>query len=149
MESRVRAEYSSNHLTITTRRRILKRVLNDVADLDRVFQALADPGRRLMLERLGRGPASVSELGQPLSMSLAAVVQHVQILEASGLVRTQKLGRTRTCSLNPMTLRSAERWISERRTLVERRLDRLGQYLAETADPPEPADPPETHEETP
>jgi DNA-binding transcriptional ArsR family regulator len=108
-------------------------VLNDAPDLDRVFHALADPGRRLMLERLSRGPASVSELGRPLTMSLAAVVQHVQILEASGLVRTQKLGRTRTCSLNAMTLRSAERWISERRTFVERYLDRLGQYLAETA----------------
>lgn len=89
-----------------------------------------------MLERLGQGPASVSELGRPLTMSLAAVVQHVQVLEASGLVRTQKLGRTRTCTLNPVTLRSAEHWISERRTLVERRLDRLGEYLAETADPP-------------
>jgi DNA-binding transcriptional ArsR family regulator len=112
-------------------------VLNDVADLDRVFQALADPGRRLMLERLGHGPASVSELGKPLSMSLAAVVQHVQILEASGLVRTQKRGRTRTCSLDPATLRSAERWIAERRGFVERRLDRLGEYLAETTDPTE------------
>jgi DNA-binding transcriptional ArsR family regulator len=108
-------------------------VLNDAPDLDRVFHALADPGRRLMLERLSRGPASVSELGRPLTMSLAAVVQHVQILEASGLVRTQKLGRTRTCSLNAVTLRSAERWISERRTFVERQLDRLGEYLAETA----------------
>jgi DNA-binding transcriptional ArsR family regulator len=126
-------------LTIKARQRILKRVLNDVVDLDHVFHALADPGRRLMLERLGQGPASVSELGRPLSMSLAAVVQHVQILEASGLVRTQKLGRTRTCALNPVTLRSAERWISERRTLVERRLDRLGEYLAETADPADPA----------
>ena len=92
-----------------------------------------------MLERLSRGPASVSELGRPLTMSLAAVVQHVQILEASGLVRTQKLGRTRTCRLNAVTLRSAERWISERRTFVERQLDRLGQYLDET-DP--------NHEET-
>jgi DNA-binding transcriptional ArsR family regulator len=115
-------------------------VLNDAPDLDRVFHALADPGRRLMLERLSRGPASVSELGRPLTMSLAAVVQHVQILEASGLVRTQKLGRTRTCSLNAVTLRSAERWISERRTFVERHLDRLGQYLAETA---------QNHEENP
>ena len=116
-------------------------MLNNVAELDRVFHALADPGRRLMLERLGQGPASVSELGKPLSMSLAAVVQHVQVLEASGLVRTRKVGRTRTCSLDPVTLRSAERWISERRTFVERRLDRLGEYLAETADPPstEPA----------
>ena len=121
-------------------RKILKRVLNDVADLDRVFHALADPGRRLMLERLGRGPASVSELARPLSMSLAAVVQHVQILETSGLVRTQKVGRTRTCSLNPVTLRSAEQWMSERRGLIERRLDRLGEYLAETADPAAPGD---------
>jgi DNA-binding transcriptional ArsR family regulator len=124
-------------------------VLNDVADLDRVFHALADPGRRLMLERLGRGPASVSELARPLSMSLAAVVQHVQILETSGLVRTQKVGRTRTCSLNPVTLRSAEQWMSERRGLVERRLDRLGDYLAENADPAEPGDQASTHKEKP
>jgi DNA-binding transcriptional ArsR family regulator len=104
-------------------------VLNQTLDLDRVFHALADPGRRLMLERLSEGPASVSELGSPLSMSLAAVVQHVQVLEASGLVRSQKLGRTRTCRLDPVTLKSAERWISERRTMIERRLDRLGEYL--------------------
>src|ERR1700735_5131027 len=114
---------------------MLKRVLNQSADLDRVFQALADPGRRLMLERLSEGPASVSELGRPLAMSLAAVVQHVQVLEASGLVRSQKTGRTRTCSLNPTGLRSAEHWITERRSLVERRLDRLGDYLAKTANP--------------
>ncbi|HXB49002.1 MAG TPA: metalloregulator ArsR/SmtB family transcription factor [Streptosporangiaceae bacterium] len=112
-------------------------MLNQVTDLDRVFHALADPGRRIMLERLSKGPASVSELGKPLAMSLAAVVQHVQVLEESGLVRSQKLGRVRTCSLNPATLRSAEHWISERRTLVERRLDRLGEYLAETADSPD------------
>jgi DNA-binding transcriptional ArsR family regulator len=74
-----------------------------------------------MLERLSAGPVSVSELGRPLSMSLAAVVQHVQVLEASGLVRSQKTGRTRTCSLNPAGLRSAEHWISERRSLVEHR----------------------------
>jgi DNA-binding transcriptional ArsR family regulator len=112
-------------------------------DLDRVFQALADPGRRLMLDRLSRGPASVSELGRPLAMSLAAVVQHVQVLEASGLVRSSKAGRTRTCSINPAVLRSAESWIGERRTFVERRLDRLGEYLAETAGTPDtgaPAD---------
>jgi len=105
-------------------------MLNQVADLDRVFHALADPGRRVMLERLSEGPASVSELGRPLAMSLAAVLQHVQVLEASGLVRSQKAGRTRTCSLIPAAMRSAERWISERRTLTERRLDRLGEYLA-------------------
>jgi DNA-binding transcriptional ArsR family regulator len=108
---------------------ILKHVVNHVAELDRVFHALADPGRRLMLERLSRGPASVSQLGEPLQMSLAAVLQHVQVLEASGLVRSRKAGRTRTCSLNTEALRSAESWIAERRGLAERRLDRLGEYL--------------------
>jgi DNA-binding transcriptional ArsR family regulator len=108
-------------------------MLNQVAELDRVFQALADPGRRLMVERLSQGPASVTELGKPLAMSLAAVVQHVQVLEASGLVRSQKIGRTRTCSINPAALRSAESWIAERRSLWERRLDRLGEYLADAA----------------
>lgn len=111
-------------------------MVNQLADLDRVFQALADPGRRLMLERLSRGSASVSELGKPLAMSLAAVVQHVQVLETSGLVRSQKIGRTRTCSMNPVALRSAESWISERRSLWERRLDRLGGYLADAVDSP-------------
>jgi DNA-binding transcriptional ArsR family regulator len=108
-------------------------MLDQAADLDRVFHALADPGRRVMVERLSRGPASVSELAKPLEMSLAAVLQHVQVLEASGLVRTQKAGRTRTCSINTGALRSAESWIAERRLLWERRLDRLGNYLAEEA----------------
>jgi len=126
-------------------------VFNDVLipelDLDRVFHALADPSRRHMLDQLSQGPASVSELGKPLAMSLAAVLQHVQILEASGIVQSRKLGRTRTCSLNAKTLRSAERWISERRTFVERQLDRLGEYLADTADQPEagPAGPAVPH----
>jgi len=112
-------------------------MLNYAPELDRVFQALADPGRRLMVERLSRGPASVSELGRPLDMSLAAVLQHVQVLEASGLIRSQKVGRTRTCSINPGTLRSAEDWIADRRTMIERRLDRLGEYLAQTAGKPD------------
>jgi len=90
-----------------------------------------------MVEQLSQGPASVSELGRPLAMSLAAVVQHVQVLEASGLVRSQKVGRTRTCSINPAAMRSAEQWISERRILWEHRLDRLGEYLADTADSPD------------
>ncbi len=120
-------------------------MLNNVSDLDSVFHALADPGRRLMLERLGQGPASVSELGKSLPMTLAAVVQHVQVLEASGLVQTRKLGRTRMCTLNPVPLRSAEHWISERRTFVERSLDRLGQYLAEPTDPPTNAGRPGLH----
>jgi DNA-binding transcriptional ArsR family regulator len=106
-------------------------------DLDLVFQALADPGRRLMVERLSRGPASVSELGRPLDMSLTAVLQHVQVLQASGLIRSQKVGRTRTCSINPVALRSAEGWIADRRTMVERRLDRLGEYLVQPADKPD------------
>jgi DNA-binding transcriptional ArsR family regulator len=112
-------------------------MLDQMADLDRVFRALADPGRRAMVERLSQGPASVSELGGPLAMSLAAVLQHVQVLEASGLVRSQKTGRTRTCSINPGALRSAETWITERRTRWERRLDRLGEYLTDT-EPDEP-----------
>jgi DNA-binding transcriptional ArsR family regulator len=113
---------------------MLKHMLNQTANLDRVFHALADPGRRVIVERLSRGPASVTELGRPLAMSLAAVVQHVQVLESSGLIRSQKVGRTRTCSIDPTVLRSAEDWISDRRSLTERRLDRLGEYLAATAD---------------
>jgi len=125
-------------LTVRQAESILKFMLNYAPDLDRVFQALADPGRRLMVERLSDGPASVSELGKPLDMSLAAVLQHVQVLEASGLIRSQKTGRTRTCSINPVALRSAEDWIAGRRTMVERSLDRLGDYLAKTADQPDP-----------
>ncbi len=104
-----------------------------------MFHALSDPARRSMLERLSRGPASVSELGVPLDMSLAAVVQHVQVLEDSGVVRTEKIGRVRTCHLTAERLRAAEGWISERRTLWERRFDRLGEILAE--EEPLPAEP--------
>jgi len=107
-------------------------------DLDRIFHALADPGRRLMVDRLSQGPASVTQLGQPLAMSLAAVLQHVQVLEACGLIRSQKIGRTRSCSINPVALRTAETWISERRALWERRLDRLGGYLADAGGGPPP-----------
>jgi DNA-binding transcriptional ArsR family regulator len=106
------------------------------AALDRVFQALADPTRRVMVERLSRGPASVSELAEPFEMSLPSIVQHLQVLEASGLIRSEKVGRVRTCRIDERTLGSAERWISDRRATWERRLDRLGQYLEETA--PEP-----------
>jgi len=106
-------------------------VLHQSPALDLAFQALADPARRVMVERLVRGPASVSELARPLDMTLSAVVQHVAVLEASGLVRSQKVGRVRTCRVEPAALRQAERWISERRTTWERRFDRLGDYLAE------------------
>jgi DNA-binding transcriptional ArsR family regulator len=87
-----------------------------------------------MVERLSRGPASVSELARPLDMSLAAVVQHVQVLEASGLVASEKIGRVRTCRIEPMALRAAEHWLAERRTSWESRLDRLADYLAEDND---------------
>ena len=87
-----------------------------------------------MLERLSRGPASVSELGEPLDMSLPAVMQHLQVLESSGLVRSKKEGRVRTCQLDQGALKLAEKWINERRATWERRLDRLGDLLAEQAD---------------
>jgi DNA-binding transcriptional ArsR family regulator len=98
-------------------------------DLDGMFHALADPARRQMVERLARGPASVSQLAEPLPMSLSAVVQHLQILEGSGLVRTQKVGRVRTCQLDSSALSLAEHWISDRRTAWQRSLDRLEAYL--------------------
>jgi DNA-binding transcriptional ArsR family regulator len=109
-------------------------MLNQSTTLDRMFQALADPSRRVMVERLTRGPASVSELAKPLAMSLPAVFQHLQVLEASGLVRSEKVGRVRTCRIEPKALRSVEQWISARRTIWERRLDRLGEYLAQQGD---------------
>lgn len=99
--------------------------------LDQVFHALADPSRRLMLERLSRGTATVSELAQPLPMSLAAVGQHLRVLQDSGLIRTQKVGRVRICRVAPDSLRDAERWVRERRTTWEGRLDRLGDVLAD------------------
>lgn len=99
------------------------------ANLDLTFQALADPTRRAIVERLGRGPASVSELAAPFAMSLPAIVQHLQLLEASGLVRSEKVGRVRTCRMEPAALSLAEQWIGQRRADWERRLDRLGDYL--------------------
>ena len=102
--------------------------------LDATFQALADPTRRAMIERLSRGPASVSELAQPFEMSLPAVVQHLQVLETSGLVKTQKIGRVRSCTLDTAAMSLAERWINDRRIQWERRLDRLGDFLEQTKD---------------
>lgn len=98
-----------------------------------MFQALADPTRRGMIERLCAGPASVSELAQPLAMSLPSVMQHLQLLEGSGLIRSEKVGRVRTCRLEPEALSAAETWINQRRVLVSRQLDRLGEYLRDTA----------------
>ena len=98
--------------------------------LDRVFQALADSTRRGLVERLVRGPASVSELSRPLDISLPAVMQHLKVLEDAGLVRSEKTGRVRTCRIEPDALRAAEAWVTGQRTAWETRLDRLGDYLA-------------------
>jgi DNA-binding transcriptional ArsR family regulator len=106
----------------------------ELPKLDLLFQALADPSRRSMVERLSRGPASVSQLAEPLAMSLPAVVQHLQVLEASGLVKTQKIGRVRSCTLDTGALSQAERWINDRRTQWERKLDRLGHFLEHAKD---------------
>src|SRR5690349_5147923 len=106
------------------------------AALDRVFHALGDPTRRAIVEQLSRGPTSVSELARPLDITLAAVGQHLQVLEDSGLVRTEKVGRVRSCHIEPAGLGLVEAWIAERRSLWERRFDRLGELLDE---PPPPA----------
>lgn len=95
-----------------------------------MFQALGDPTRRAIVERLSRGPATLSQLAAPLPISLPAVHQHVAVLETSGLVRSHKVGRSRTCELGPATLSSAETWMNQRRAEWAARLDRLGTYLA-------------------
>jgi DNA-binding transcriptional ArsR family regulator len=108
---------------------ILKQMLNQSPDLDRVFHALADPARRAIVERLSRGPTPVSELARPLPMSLPAAMQHLSVLEVAGLVRSEKVGRVRTCTIEPRALSQAEQWINARRIEWEHRLDRLGEYL--------------------
>lgn len=108
---------------------ILSWMLNQSPKLDRLFHALADPARRAMIERLSRGPAPVSELARPLPMSLPAAMQHLGVLEAAGLVRSEKTGRVRLCAIEPQALSQAEQWINARRSEWEQRLDRLGTYL--------------------
>jgi DNA-binding transcriptional ArsR family regulator len=112
---------------------ILNQMLNH--SLTRVFHALADPTRRAIVQRLASGEAPVKELAKPLAMSLAAVVQHIQVLEQSGVITTHKSGRVRTCRINLNTLCEAETWIAQRRALWERRFDRLGDVLAEPINP--------------
>ena len=112
--------------------------------VDDVFRALGDPTRRDLIERLSGGSATVSELASPLDMSLSAVVQHLGVLESCGVIRSEKVGRTRTCRLEPVGLRLAEDWFAGRRALWERRLDRLGEILADeseqtTLDPASPS----------
>jgi len=111
---------------------------SSVAATDAVFRALADPTRRAIVERLCTRPASVSELARPLAMSLPAVVQHLEILESSGLVQSEKVGRVRTCRVDPRALDGVDRWIHDRRATWARRLDRLGDLLAE--EPPSTGD---------
>ena len=125
-------------MTIAYIEDILKYMLNQIT-IDQVFHALGDPTRRRLVERLSQGPASASELAKPLGITLAAVVQHLQILERSGVVHTQKVGRVRTCRIEPAGFNIAAEWIAERRTLWERRLDRLGDMLAEEELPTEQA----------
>ena len=103
-------------------------------NVDRIFHALGDPMRRTIMEKLSQGPVSVSRLAEPLGITLAAVVQHLQVLEESGLIRTEKTGRVRTCRVEPAGLSVAEQWIKDRRSTWERRLDRLGDLLAEPED---------------
>jgi len=104
---------------------------NQSVQLDRVFQALADPTRRAVLARLSRGPARVSELAQPFRMALPSFSQHLDVLERCGLVRSRKSGRVRTCWLEPRRLKAAERWLEAQRATWERRLDQLDSYLAD------------------
>src|SRR3984893_19337925 len=104
-------------------------MLNQSPDLDRLFHALADAARRAMIERLSRGTAPVSELARPLPMSLPSAMRHLGVLEAAGLVRSEKVGRVRTCAIEPNALSKAEQWINARRIEWGHRLDRLGDYL--------------------
>jgi len=106
-------------------------MLSQRVQIDRVFHALGDPTRRAMIEKLSEGPVTVSRLAKPLDITLAAVVQHLQVLEKSGLVRTEKVGRVRTCRVEPHGLTVVERWVADRRSLWDARFDRLGKFLAE------------------
>ncbi len=109
-------------------------MLNQTAQAELVFQALAIPSRRFIVDRLSRGPASVSDLARPLHMSLAAVMQHLRVLEDCGIVRSEKVGRVRTCRVEPAALLAAEQWMSQRRAMLESQLDRLGAYLDDHPD---------------
>ena len=108
-------------------------MLKQQPPVDDVFRALGDPTRRSMVEHLVRGPATVSDLARPLEITLSAVVQHLAVLESSGLVSSEKVGRSRTCRIEPVGLQLAADWFAGQRALWERRLDRLGEVLAEDA----------------
>ena len=125
------SKYFSHDLTIDVVGGILKSML-DYSKIDSILRALVEPTRRQILERLSRGPATVSQLAEPFGMTFAAVLQHLQVLEACGLIRSEKIGRVRTCRIEPGGLAPLADWIAERRIPAERHLDRLGEILAET-----------------
>ena len=104
------------------------------ANVNLIFHALGDPTRRAMVEKLSEGPMSVTQLAQPFDITLTAVAQHLQVLEDSGLVHTEKLGRVRTCRIEPAGFSTLQSWLNDRRSTWERRLDRLGDLLAESDD---------------
>jgi DNA-binding transcriptional ArsR family regulator len=109
-------------------------MLNYSPPLDQIFHALADPTRRALVERLGDRPLAVGELAKPFALSLPAILQHLQILEASGLVKSEKIGRSRICRLEPAALEAVETWVAGRRSHLQRQFDRLGEYLQATSD---------------
>ncbi len=106
-------------------------MLSKQTQINRIFHALGDPTRRAMIERISEQPMPASHLAKPLKITLAAVIQQLQLLEISGLVRTEKIGRVRTCRLEPAGLAVATQWLADRRALWDRRLDRLGELLAD------------------
>ena len=111
---------------------ILNQVVQYQQQLDRTFAALSDPTRRGILERLGRGSATISELAEPFGISLTGMKKHVRVLEDADLVRTEKVGRARVCALGSQDLDSVQRWIVSYRLMLEERLDRLGELLERT-----------------
>jgi DNA-binding transcriptional ArsR family regulator len=113
---------------------ILNLMVQSSASLDLLFSALADPSRRAMVSRLARGPASVSDLAKPLRMSLPAVVKHLALLEESGFVLSAKVGRVRTCRINPKRLDTAQAWLAEQRATWDARLDRMDAFLLDNGD---------------
>ena len=109
---------------------ILSHMTNQIEALDRAFSALSDPTRRAMVMRLSRGSASVGELAEPFAMAMPTLLQHVRVLEKSGLIGTEKVGRVRTCSLRGQALAGTEQWLASQRAVWEQRLDRMDAYVA-------------------
>jgi len=124
--------YPIGKLLLTNARRasIVSCMANHSPHLDNVFSALADPTRRAIIARLSQGEASVGELAQPFDMALPSLMKHIRVLEAGGLIESEKHGRVRTCRLMPGAMKGAENWLAEQRAMWEARLDRLESYLA-------------------